>query len=71
VTYINGILTLPDQLILENIMLILTVWTPNIFICAFLQMSHIYYSNPSVYEQSVYEFSLIQYAQINICFSIY
>jgi hypothetical protein len=25
VTYINGILTLPDQLILENIMLILTV----------------------------------------------
>jgi hypothetical protein len=29
------------------------------------------YSNPSVYEQSVYEFSLIQDAQINPCFSIY
>jgi hypothetical protein len=29
------------------------------------------YSNPSVYEQSVYEFSLIRDAQINMCFSIY
>jgi hypothetical protein len=29
------------------------------------------YSNPSVYEQSVYEFSLIRDAQINTCFSIY
>jgi hypothetical protein len=29
------------------------------------------YSNPSVYEQSVFEFSLIRDAQINTCFSIY
>jgi hypothetical protein len=30
------------------------------------------YSNPSVYEQSVYEFSLIRInAEINTCFSIY
>jgi hypothetical protein len=29
------------------------------------------YSNLSVYEQSVYEFSLIRDAQINTCFSIY
>jgi hypothetical protein len=29
------------------------------------------YSNPSVYKQSVYEFSLVQDAQINTCFSIY
>jgi hypothetical protein len=29
------------------------------------------YSNPSVYEQSVYDFSLIRDAQINTCFSIY
>jgi hypothetical protein len=29
------------------------------------------YSNPSVYEQSFYEFSLTRDAQINICFSIY
>jgi hypothetical protein len=29
------------------------------------------YSNASVYEQSVYEFSLIRDAQINTCFSIY
>jgi hypothetical protein len=29
------------------------------------------YSNPSVYEQSVHEFSLIRDAQINTCFSIY
>jgi hypothetical protein len=29
------------------------------------------YSNPSVYEQSVSEFSLIRDAQINTCFSIY
>jgi hypothetical protein len=29
------------------------------------------YSNPSVYEQSVYEFSLIWDAQINTCFSVY
>jgi hypothetical protein len=29
------------------------------------------YSNPSVYEQSVYEFSLIRDAQINTCFSVY
>jgi hypothetical protein len=28
------------------------------------------YSNPSVYEQSVYEFSLIRDAHINTCFSI-
>jgi hypothetical protein len=29
------------------------------------------YSNPSVYEQSVHEFSLVRDAQINTCFSIY
>jgi hypothetical protein len=29
------------------------------------------YSNPSVYEQLVYEFLLMQDAQINTCFSIY
>jgi hypothetical protein len=29
------------------------------------------YSNPSVYEQTVYEFLLIRDAQINTCFSIY
>jgi hypothetical protein len=29
------------------------------------------YSNPSLYEQSVYEFSLIWDAQINTYFSIY
>jgi hypothetical protein len=29
------------------------------------------YSNPSLYEQSVYEFLLIRDAQINTCFSIY
>jgi hypothetical protein len=29
------------------------------------------YSNPSEYEQSVYEFLLIRDAQINICFPIY
>jgi hypothetical protein len=29
------------------------------------------YINPSIYEQSVYEFSLIRDAQINTCFSIY
>jgi hypothetical protein len=29
------------------------------------------YSNPSIYEQSVYEFSLVRDAQINTCFSIY
>jgi hypothetical protein len=29
------------------------------------------YSNPSEYEQSVYEFSLIRDAQINTCFSVY
>jgi hypothetical protein len=29
------------------------------------------YSNPSVYEQSVYEFSLLRDAQINTCFSVY
>jgi hypothetical protein len=29
------------------------------------------YSNPSVYEQSVYEFSLVRDAQINTSFSIY
>jgi hypothetical protein len=29
------------------------------------------YSNPSVYEQSVYEFLLIRDAQINTYFSIY
>jgi hypothetical protein len=29
------------------------------------------YSNPSVYEQSVYKFSLIRDAQISTCFSIY
>jgi hypothetical protein len=31
----------------------------------------VHYSSPSVYEQSVYEFSLIRVAQINTCFSIY
>jgi hypothetical protein len=34
-----------------------------------IHQSH--YSNPSVYEQSVYKFSLIQDAQINTYFSIY
>jgi hypothetical protein len=29
------------------------------------------YSNPLVYEQSVYKFSLIRNAQINTCFSIH
>jgi hypothetical protein len=29
-----------------------------------------WYSNPSVYEQTVYEFSLIRDAHINTCFSI-
>jgi hypothetical protein len=39
----------------------------------FHEKLHIFtlYSNPSVYEQSVYEFSLLWDAQINACFLIY